>query len=145
MYSKNTDKYYIDLKKDGFGLIEVTKEVHDIYYQMERRERYLIERDSAHGLLHYDAWSHERLNGEDYIVDRSMSLEQKIVKSMMPSIWDYVDMVGDEYNICRYIALEKTEEEIATIFGITQSGINKSKKKVFQKLREILMNERYCI
>lgn len=40
-------KYFIRI---GKSLVEVTEDVYCTYYQMERHERYLIEKDQAHGV-----------------------------------------------------------------------------------------------
>lgn len=141
MYDKNIDKYFIDLRRSGLGLVEVTKEIHDVFYKMERRERYLIERDQAHGLLYYDEWSQDRMNGVDFIIDKNISPEEAIMQKMLPSIWEQVAKVEDKYHICYFVSIGKKDKEIAEIVGISRSGINKIKRKLFKKLRELMETE----
>lgn len=141
MYDKNTDKYFIDLRRSGLGHVEVTKEIHDVFYKMERRERYLVERDQAHGLLYYDEWSQDRMNGVDFIIDKNISPEEAIMQKMLPSIWEQVDKVEDKYHICYFVSIGKKDKEIAEIVGISHSGINKIKRKLFKKLRELMETE----
>ena len=57
-------RYFIRVQKI---LVEVTGEVYTAYYEMERKEKYLLERDKAHGLLYYDGWDTETSNGVDFI------------------------------------------------------------------------------
>ena len=57
-------RYFIRVQKI---LVEVTGEVYTAYYEMERKEKYLLERDKSHGLLYYDGWDTETSNGVDFI------------------------------------------------------------------------------
>ena len=57
-------RYFIRVQKI---LVEVTGEVYTAYYEMERKEKYLLERDKSHGLLYYDGWDIETSNGVDFI------------------------------------------------------------------------------
>ena len=141
MYDKNIDKYFVDLRRFGLGLVEVTKGIHDTFYKMERRERYLVERDQAHGLLYYDEWSQDRMNGVDYIIGKSPSPEELVMQKMLPNIWDQVAKVEDKYHICYFVSIGKTDKEIAEIVGISRSGINKKKRKLFEKLRKLIETE----
>ena len=62
---KNDRKKYF-IKIQGV-LVEVTDEIYIAYYGMERKEKYLIEKDKAHGLLHYDSWDSQEANGVDLL------------------------------------------------------------------------------
>lgn len=50
-------------------LIDVTQEVYVTYYSMERRARFLMEKDEKHGLLHYSDLDTEEILGEEMIPD----------------------------------------------------------------------------
>lgn len=54
-------KYYITLKGVHY---EVSQEVHDAYYQVERQERYMAEKDQSHNLVILDILGMEELEGE---------------------------------------------------------------------------------
>lgn len=136
--SESPRRYFIKVQN---VLVEVSREVYIAYFTMERREKYLIERDKAHGLLYYDAWSMGNTNGVDYIKDTGVNVEEEALKCVYSDIWSYVDSVGDKYNICRFMAMGKSEEEIAERIGITQQAVNKAKRKLFWKLKEILQKE----
>ncbi len=129
-------KYYIRLKSER---IEVTKEVYEAYYSMQRKAAYQTERDYRHGLLYYDAWDSERTNGVEYVPDINFDTEAEAIKRLdRESFWKYIDEVDCKYHICRLVAAGKTEEEIAQICGLTQSGVNKRKKRLFKKLARLL-------
>ena len=48
--NESKTKYFVSKEA-----VEVSKEVFTIYHQMERQERYQVERDQKNRLLHYDA------------------------------------------------------------------------------------------
>ena len=50
-------------------LIEVEENVYVAYYKMGRRERYMEERDQAHGLVSYNAIEQNGIDGESGLYD----------------------------------------------------------------------------
>lgn len=139
MYNENEDKYYIRL--DSGERVEVTKEVRDVYYKMRDRERYLERRDQKQGLLHYEDWSHDRINGEELLPDERWNPEKRAMEQLHPSLWDYISMLHDEYHIFYFVSLGLNDREIAQILGLSRSGISKQKRRLFRQLREILVRE----
>lgn len=61
---KPNDKYnfYIVIESE---YIEVSEGVYKEYYRMERRERYLAERDRKNGVMSYHALDKEKMMGEE--------------------------------------------------------------------------------
>lgn len=108
--SESPVRYFIKVQN---VLVEVSREVYISYFTMERRGKYLIERDKTHGLLYYDAWSIGNTNGVDYIKDTMANVEEEALKCVCSDIRSYVDSVGDKYNICRFVAVGKASEVIA--------------------------------
>ena len=139
MYDEKEDKYYIRL--DSGERVEVSKEVHDVYYKMRRREKYLEEQDQNHGLMHYEDWSRDRINGEDLLSERSWNPEDRLMQQLQPDLWDFVSMLHDEYNIFYFLLQGKSDREIAKILGFSQTGLSKRKRRLLQQLREILERE----
>ena len=126
-------KYFIRL---GNQLIEVSREVYTVYYQMDRQERYQIERDYKHGLLYYDSWDTEECNGEDYIKDITQDTEESAIRSIINLyIAKYIDE-NDTRRILQYLLLGKTEREIAMLLGISKSSVNRAKMKMIKALKE---------
>ncbi len=128
-------KYYIRLKSER---IEVTKEVYEAYYSMQRKAAYQTERDYRHDLLYYDAWDSERTNGAEYIPDVNFDTENEALKRLdREDFWKYIDRIDNKYHICRLIAMGKTEQEISEIIGISQQAVSKAKRRLFAKLKKI--------
>lgn len=128
-------RYYIKLKNDG--LIEVSKEVYTTYYKMQREEKYQQERDLKNGLLHYDSWDSDRANGSDCIRDTAASIEERVnEKLMLETLVEYIEQ-HDKHKILSLVAAGKKEDEIAAIIGISQSGVNKKKRRLLRKLAKI--------
>ena len=139
MYDEKEDKYYIRL--DSGERVEVSKEVHDAYYKMRRREKYLEEQDQNHGLMHYEDWSRDRINGEDLLSDRSWNPEDRLMQQLHPNLWDYVATLYDKYNIFYFVALGLNDTEIARILGISRVGVSKQRNRLLRQLKEILERE----
>lgn len=129
-------KYFIKIQG---VLVEVTYEIYIAYYEMERKEKYLIEKDKAHGLLHYDSWDSEETNGVDFIRDEKVNVEEEALKNIVALyIWSYINQIEDKYHICEGIANGNTEKEIANKANVTQQAIHKNKKRVLNSLKKII-------
>lgn len=129
-------RYYIKLKDEG--LVEVSKEVYTTYYKMQREEKYQQERDLKNGLLHYNSWDSDRANGIDCIRDPAAGIEECVSeKIMLETLIEYIER-HDRHKILALVAAGKKEDEIAAIIGISQSGVNKKKRRLLRKLAEIL-------
>lgn len=61
-------------------LVDVSEEVYKEYYRMDRRERYLVERDREHGVTFYHALDSEDMQGEELFPDERMDVERQIVE-----------------------------------------------------------------
>ena len=122
-------RYFIRVQKI---LVEVTGEVYTAYYEMERKEKYLLERDKDHSLLYYDGWDTETSNGVDFIKDNKTNVEEEAIKNLLPGIWSYAEKIGDKYHICQLIASGKTEKEIAEICKVTQQTVNETKLRLLK-------------
>ena len=129
-------KYYIRLKSER---IEVTKEVYEVYYSMQRKEAYQIERDYRHGLLYYDAWDSENNNGVEYLPDKAANTEEEALDLITrQEFWTLIGQAGDQNDLCKLIADGRTEREIAEILGIAQSTVNRNKNRLYRRFRKKL-------
>lgn len=126
-------KYFIRL---GNQLIEVSREVYTVYYQMDRQERYQIERDYKHGLLYYDSWDTEECNGKDYIKDITKNTEESAIRSVTNLYIAKYIAENDTRRILQYLLLGKTEREIAMLLGVSKSSVNRAKMKMIKALKE---------
>ena len=135
---KEDRKYYIKL--DDKQLVEVTKEVYTVYRQMERKERYQEERDLEKGLIHYDSQDTKNINGQDYIRYTEESAEETVINNMRyKAVVSFINE-NDKKNILKLSMLGKTELEIASVTGLTQSGVNRAKSKLYLDLKKYLDN-----
>lgn len=135
---KEERKYYIKL--DDKQLVEVTKDIYTVYYQMRRRERYLEERDLKNGLIYYSSWDTEYMNGEELLVDKSGSIEDVIFNDMRyKAVVSFINE-NDKRDILKLSMLGKTEKQIAEIIGLNQSNVNRAKSKLYSELKKYLDN-----
>ena len=77
------EKYYIHISKIQ---VEVTEEVYHAYHQMERHERYLIEKYLAHDVWQYSNLDTENILGEEMLIDLQSAInkrKQKILDKLL--------------------------------------------------------------
>lgn len=133
---KEDRKYYIKL--DDKQLVEVTKDIYTVYYQMRRRECYLEERDLKNGLIYYSSWDTEYMNGEEFLVDKSGSIEDVIFNDIRyKNIISFIDK-NDKRDILKLSIFGKTETQIAAILGVSQSYVSKVKTKLILAFKKYL-------
>ena len=122
--------------------IEVTWEVYDVYYCMGRRERYLEERDLVHGKVLYSQLDDDKTTGEDMLPDReAIPVEDIVVNRIM----------ADKVRTCLRLLTEselalivkryyedRSQSDVASELGLTQSGICRREQQILTKLRKLL-------
>lgn len=64
---KALKRYFIPV--DG-KYYETTREVYEVYYQMDRRERYLEERDLKKGIINFGDIDNDDYSAEEIISDK---------------------------------------------------------------------------
>ena len=133
---KEEREYYIKL--DDKQLVEVTKDIYTVYYQMRRREHYLEERDLKNGLIYYSSWDTENMNGEELLVDKSGSIEDVIFNDIRyKNIISFINK-NDKRDILKLSIFGKTETQIAAILGVSQPYVSKEKAKLILALKKYL-------
>jgi len=132
---KEREHYRICLE-DG-TLVEVTREVYLCWYQMRRKERYQIEKESKHHV-----YSLEALQKMSYYSDLSISddmdvekiilqqMESEEIREMIMELSDY----EQEIIYCLYY-LELNTKETAEMLGRSRCAIGQKKQKLLRKLR----------
>lgn len=76
-------KYCIQI---GKVQVEVIEEVYHAYHQMERHERYLIEKYLAHDVWQYSNLDTENILGEEMLIDLQSAInkrKQKILDKLL--------------------------------------------------------------
>lgn len=129
-------QYFIRVGKKK---VPVSESVFKEYDSMKRHERYQRARDQAKKLAHYDAWDTDGTNGAEFCADQEFSTEERALAAVEAEIiWQYVEKLKDEFQICRLISQGYSEREIAKICGVTKNAIHKRKKHIFEQLKMML-------
>ena len=113
---------------------EVTPEVYREYYRMARRERYLEERDRAHGVVSLDALSDHTMAADRYSEIEEKLMREWFVKKLHQELetlspWDKRMM---RLTFCMGCSIA----EAAEIIGCSRKKITDHQQKVFQVLRK---------
>ena len=134
--NENIKKYYVRLENNQ--LIEVSKEVYIAYYSMKREEKYQKERDLKHGLLYYDDWDTEEINGVEFIKDKNVNIDENIMFQELYETFLNFENIYDEQKILLLLALGEKESNIAKRLKMSQSTVNRKKVRLLILLREYL-------
>lgn len=121
--------------------IEVTKEIYRVYSKADRRERYLLEQDSDHGVMSYsDLDNNHRISFKMYSNMADDSLEESVVRQVMcKKLYHSLGMLPQserEFIICRYWK-GMTQAALAERLGISQQMISYREKQILRKLKII--------
>lgn len=134
--NENIKKYYVRLENNQ--IIEVSKEVYIAYYSMKREEKYQKERDLKHGLLYYDDWDTEEINGVEFIKDKNVNIDENIMfQELYEAILNF-ENIYDEQKILLLLASGEKESNIAKRLKMSQSTVNRKKVRLLILLREYL-------
>lgn len=133
------EKYFIPIEGK---LIEVEENVYLAYYKMDRRERYLEERDKDNGVVSYNAIDSQGINGESGL--RDMETESMEAIALANELQNQLHrciaaLPRAERELIHAIYFEgMTEAEYALKAKMTQSGISRRRKKTLSKLKKLL-------
>lgn len=136
---KNTEE---DNKRKTFYIpvdgkyYETTEEIYKVYYRMDRRERYLEERDLKKGLLNFSALDNDKYKAEDMIPDQSIDIEDEITnKIMIEAVLDAITTLEEEekWLIQELFFYGKSEVVVAKENGIARTTLQSRKYKLLEK------------
>ena len=123
-------------------LIAVTEEIYTVYYKMDRRERYLEERDTKHGTVYYNEMDTDEMSGVEAIYDpNAASVEQIVMDTLMREKLHRGLVLlpeSDRELIDALFFQGMSERQAAPVFGLSQKGINKRKARILATLKNIL-------
>lgn len=133
------DKYYI---RCAGQLVEVDETVYYTYYKMDRRERYLVERDQAHGLVSYDALDFETsfgLEQNPHLSGRCIE-KQLIRKEVCRILHEVISELApiDQAMIYAVYFEGVSVTQYAKRIGRSQSGLSRRHKITLSKLKDLL-------
>ena len=133
------EKYFIPIEGK---LIEVAENVYVAYYTMDRRERYLEERDRDIGVVSYNTIDSQGIDGESGLQDvvtetiETIALANELRNQLHRCI---AALPKAERELIHAIYFEgMTEAEYASKAKMTQSGISRRRKKTLSKLKKLL-------
>lgn len=138
---KKRDNYVIKMGKE---LVPVTREVYEEYHRMERRERYLVERDQDNSLIFFSTLRAEDSSTDVPIRDSGVDVEEEVIKHMfldkLPKALallsdDEIEMIRDLY--WNDISIR----ELARKTDTAKSTLLNKRDRVLAKLRKVLENE----
>src|SRR6056297_1239564 len=132
---KNTDeeqdnkrkRFYIPI--DG-KFYETNEIVYRTYYSMDRRERYLEERDIKEGVKTFTDLNIGTYRPEEMISDKSVDIENEITnKIMIEAVLEAITILDEEekWLIQELFFCGKSEREIAKGIGISKTGVHHRK------------------
>ncbi len=148
-YHRNEDQdgtmhYFIEIGRQD---IEVDKELYSIYTSMERRERYLIERDTGRRLS-LDRMIEDRYMWDKIEVMQSESIEEQLERKEQEALWNsrmeklptvLKRLTEQERSLLHQIFVDrKSEYALAQEFGVSQPAIHNRKARILKKLRKML-------
>lgn len=135
------DKEKYIIKVEG-KLVEVTPDVYYAYFRMERQERGQEEKKQRNDVVSYDALDTGETVGAEAVPDlMAPSMEElALARDMNERLHHAVDALPRaERELIHAIYFEGiTEREYAKRKGISQMGVNKRRRKILSKLKNIL-------
>lgn len=124
------------------ALVEVSNEVYDEYYRMNRKEKYQVERDIAKGTLYYEGFATDEITGEEMITDNNQkSVEEEVeLVCMIPILYDALQGLDEkEKVIIRLIYFEnKSVRYLSGFLKIPETTIRRKHNAVLHKLRQFM-------
>ena len=135
---KALKRYFIPV--DG-KYYETTKEVYEVYYQMDRRERYLEERDLKKGIINFGDIDNEDYSAEEIISDKDRDIEEEVInKILIKTVLEAMSLLSEEekWLIQELFFCGKSERELTRNTGIPRKTINYRKEKALSKIRKFI-------
>lgn len=137
--SKEPPKYYIPV--DG-KYYETTKEIYEVYYQMDRRERYLEERDIKKGVKTFSDISSFSYTADEIIGDDELDVSDKAIKNIyIEAVLEALSYLDEEDQslIQELFFYEKTERDLAEDIGISKTALHFRKNRALERIRELII------
>ena len=123
-------------------LIEVEEKVYIAYYNMGRRERYLVERDQKNGVLSYDALDQEGIVGQGMMnAPEANNLEDlAMAKELKSKLHLCIEILSkSERELIQAIYFDgMSDSEYSKRINKTQQTVSYRRKKVVSKLKRLM-------
>jgi len=135
---KALERYFIPV--DG-KYYETTKEVYEVYYQMDRRERYLEERDLNKGVINFCDIDNEDYSAEEILSDKDTDIEEEVINSILiKTVLEAIMTLDEEekWLIQELFFCGKSQRQLAKECGIPLMTLNCRKQKIIEKIKKYL-------
>jgi DNA-directed RNA polymerase specialized sigma subunit len=137
---QNKEKGKYSIPVDG-KYYETTKEVYEVYYQMERRERYLEERDIKKGVQTFSDISDSNYSADEIIEDTNVDVgDTAITNILIETVLEAIMTLDEEekWLIQELFFYGKSEVVLAQETGIARTTLQSKKYKAFEKIKKIM-------
>jgi RNA polymerase sigma factor (sigma-70 family) len=137
--NKEQRRYFIPV--DG-KYYETTKDVYEVYYQMERRERYLEERDIKKGVQTFSDISDSNYSADEIIADTILDVsDTAITNILIETVLEAISHLNDEDRslIQELFFYGKTERDLAEDIGISKTALHFRKNRALERIRELII------
>ena len=135
----NREKYFIKISD---ALVEVTKEVYEAYYSVERHMRTLDEKDARNGTVLYRNLDTKKTLGVEMLRDLTAESveDEALLRILSERLHKCLSHLPEsDQQLIRAIYFEDlSEREYARQVGLSQKGVNKRKHKILKKLRKMV-------
>ena len=132
------DKKYIIIIRGN--QVEVSREIYQAYYGMERHTRTLDEKDQRHGLVRYSNLDTPELSGEAMIPDHNaVSTEDAAIAHILcDKLHRCLKLLpkGDQKLLNAIYFEGLSERELAEQSGVPQSTINDRRRRAILRLKK---------
>lgn len=135
------DNYFIVIDREK---VFVSEEVYKTYQQMKRQERTLSEKDARNGLISYEMFTTETIQGEDLLCDSLQpSVEETALSAVMCcKLYICLDKLSPEERelINRIYFLGYSLRQLSAETGVPYMTIQHRKVKILAKLKKFMEN-----
>ena len=131
-------KYYIPI--DG-KYYETTKEIYEVYYKMDRRERYLEERDIKKGVKTFSDISNSIYTADEIIGDAGVDVSDTAITNIyIEAVLEAISFLDEEDQLLiqELFFYGKTERELADDIGISKTALHFRKNRALERIRKQL-------
>ena len=138
--------YYITIDREK---VFVSEEVYKTYRQMKRQERTQAEMDARNGLISYEMFTTETIQGEDLLCDSLQpSVEETALSAVMCcKLYICIDKLSPEERelINRIYFLGYSLRQLSVETGIPYMTIQLRKVKILAKLKNLWKAENFFV
>ena len=135
------DNYYITIDREK---VFVSEEVYKTYRQMKRQERTQTEKDARNGLISYEMFTTETIQGEGLLCDSLQpSVEETALSAVMCcKLYMCLDKLSPEERelINRIYFMGYSLRKLSAEIGIPYMTIQHRKVKILAKLKKLTEN-----